>query len=107
MKLPQRTNPKYCGLNFKEKPWCEFHTGLLDETYGFCKKCKRDYNLNEDNIWVVKKYDMLKASETYGGVNGFSMPNKTWANKVLEDADMWKDDVIEYAKNILKVDAIQ
>ena len=53
---------------------------------------------------------MLKAWESYGGVKGFSLPDKNWANKVLENADMWEDDVIECAKNILKdedLDAIQ
>lgn len=110
MKLPQRTHPKYCKLNFKEKPYCEFYTGLCTETNGYCKKCNRDYILNEDNVWEVKKYDMLKAWESYGGVKGFSLPDKNWANKVLENADMWEDDVIECAKNILKdedLDAIQ
>ena len=113
MKLPQRTHPKYCKLNFKEKPYCEFYIGLCTETNGYCKKCNRSYILNEDNnVWEFKKYDMLKASESYGGRRnyGFFLPDKNWANKVLEDADMWNDYVIEYAKNILKdedLDSIQ
>jgi len=49
---------------------------------------------------------MLKAWESYGGVKGFSMPDKKWANKVLEDADMWNDEVIECAKNILKEETL-
>ena len=53
MKFPQRANPKDCELNFKEKPYCEFHTGLLDETYGFCKKCKREYVLETGKMYLV------------------------------------------------------
>ena len=115
MKFPQRANPKDCELNFKEKPYCEFHTGLLDETYGFCKKCKREYVLenakfgeNQYNIlegtWVVKKYDMDKARDSYGGRKdyGFFIPDAKWANGVLEDSDMWEYVVIEFAQNILK-----
>lgn len=115
MKFPQRANPKDCELNFKEKPYCEFHTGLLDETYGFCKKCKREYVLenakfgeNQYNIlegtWVVKKYSMDKARDSYGGRKdcGFFIPDAKWANGVLEDSDMWEYDVIKFAQNILK-----
>ena len=115
MKLPQRPKPDFCELNFKEKPYCEFHTGLLDETYGFCKKCKREYVLenakfgeNQYNIlegtWVVKKYDMDKARDSYGGRKdyGFFIPDAKWANGVLEDSDMWEYVVIEFAQNILK-----
>jgi hypothetical protein len=113
MKLPQRTKPDFCELNFKDKPWCEFMTGCLDKTYGFCKKCKREYVLENakfgetcydilEGTWVVKKYDMLKAFESYGGVKALSMPDAKWANSVLEDSDMWEEDVIELAKNILK-----
>ena len=121
MKFPQRANPKDCELNFKEKPYCEFHTGLLDETYGFCKKCKREYVLenakfgeNQYNIlegtWVVKKYGMDKAKGMYGASKDLSngifmpvfMPDAKWANGVLEDSDMWEYVVIEFAQNILK-----
>jgi hypothetical protein len=49
-----------------------------------------------------KTYDMHKAFESYGGVKALSMPDAKWANSVLEDSDMWKDAVIELAKNILK-----
>ena len=115
MKLPQRPKPDFCELNFKEKPYCEFHTGLLDETYGFCKKCKRDYVLENakfgetrydilEGTWVVKKYDMDKARDSYGGRKdyGFFIPDAKWANGVLEDSDMWEYVVIEFAQNILK-----
>jgi hypothetical protein len=109
----KRTKPDSCELNFKDKPRCEFTLGLQDETYGFCKKCKRDYVLENakfgetrydiiEGTWVVKKYDMFKAWESYGGVKPFSMPDVKWANGVLEDSDMWQEDVIEFAKNILK-----
>jgi hypothetical protein len=53
---------------------------------------------------------MDKAKGTYGARKDLSngifapvfMPDAKWANSVLEDSDMWKDDVIEFAKNILK-----
>ena len=104
-----RPKPDTCELNFKDKPWCGFTLGLQDKTYGFCKKCKRDYVLENakfgenrydilEGTWIVKKYDMFKAHDYYGG-NGFSVK---WANSVLEDSDMWEDSVIEYAQNILK-----
>jgi hypothetical protein len=115
----QRTKPDSCELNFKDKPWCEFHTNsVINPTNGWCKKCKRDYVLENakfgetcydilEGTWVVKKYNMYKAWKSYGGLkdNGVwssFMPDAKWANGVLEDSDMWEDDVIEFAKNILK-----
>jgi hypothetical protein len=75
---------------------------------GFCKKCKRDYVLENakfeedrydilEGTWTVKKYDLEKAADCYGGTLGVK-----WANSVLEDSDMWQDPVIEFAQNILK-----
>ena len=110
----ERTKPDHCELNFKDKPRCEFHTNsVISPTNGWCKKCKRDYVLENakfgetcyhilEGTWVVKKYDMFNAWESYGGVKPLSMPDAKWANGVLEDSDMWKDDVIEFAQNILK-----
>jgi hypothetical protein len=118
----QRQKPDFCELNFKDKPWCEFNTNsVINPTNGWCKKCKRDYVLENakfgetcydilEGTWVVKKYDMNKAKGTYGARKDLSngifapvfMPDAKWANSVLEDSDMWEDDVIEFAKNILK-----
>jgi hypothetical protein len=116
MKFPQRPKPDSCELNFKDKPWCEFNTNsVINPTNGWCKKCKRDYVLENakfgetcydilEGTWVVKKYGMYEARESYGGRKdyGFFMPDAKWANGVLEDSDMWQEDVIEFAKNILK-----
>ena len=110
----QRPKPDFCELNFKDKPWCEFHTNsVIAPTNGWCKKCKRDYVLENakfgetcydilEGTWVVKKYDMNKAWGSYGGVEPLTNPDAKWANSVLEDSDMWMDNVIEFAQNILK-----
>jgi hypothetical protein len=112
----QRPKPDSCELNFKDNPWCGFDTNsVINPTHGWCKKCKRDYVLENakfgetrydiiEGTWVVKKYGIDKAVESYGGRKdyGFFLPDAKWANSVLEDSDMWKDDVIEFAKNILK-----
>jgi hypothetical protein len=103
-----RPKPDTCDFNFKDKPWCEFSLVLSDKTYGFCKKCKRDYVLENakfgkdrydilEGTWTVIKYDLEKALDCYGGTLGVK-----WANSVLEDSDMWQDSVIEFAQNILK-----
>lgn len=115
MKLAQRPKPDFCELNFKDKPWCGFMNSVINPTHGWCNKCKREYVLENakfgenqyeilEGTWVVKKYDIDKAKESYGGRKeyGFFMPDVKWANKVLEDSDMWQDDVIEFAKNILE-----
>ena len=115
----QRPKPDFCELNFKDKPWCEFHTNsVINPTNGWCKKCKRDYVLENakfgetcydilEGTWVVKKYGMDKARVSYGGTknDGFFnvfTPDAKWVNGVLEDSDMWEHDVIEFAQNILK-----
>jgi hypothetical protein len=112
--IKQRTKPDSCELNFKDKPWCGFDTNsVINPTSGWCKKCKRDYVLENakfgetcydilEGTWVIKKYGMYEAWKSYGGVKPLTMPDAKWANSVLEDSDMWKDDVIEFAKNILK-----
>lgn len=108
----QRVKPDSCKLNFKEKPWCEFMTSAINQTYGWCNKCKREYVLENakfgenqyeilEGTWVIKKYDMFKAIDSYE-YSGFFKADLKWANHILKDREIWDDSVIEYAENIIK-----